>query len=360
MLPFTLNTRLRSSTLIRASRQYAARLMHTPDIVYSNEKHDQSRIFSVASLMEYPSYTRMMRLKASEMMLAAALSIGIELNQQTKPNSISEISSWKLAHEIGSGSYGVVHYATCADTGLTAAVKVIELNEQNKSSLTREIDVLKSVRARGGHNNIITLRGIYQSDQKVHIVTELMRGGEMYTHLAAYGAMTEHQTRLLARDVCKALAFLHESGIVHKDIKPENILLMEPGNTNNNVAKIADFGSAGPATASTPHDHIGTTAYQSPEYILSGICSPATDMWALGCVLYIALCGSHPFDLDGTATDEEIEKRVHVQRVHLDFEPWTQVSNEAKDLIRSLLHEDPKFRPSAAQVLQHRWMRDVV
>nr|CCA17323.1 cleavageassociated kinase putative [Albugo laibachii Nc14] len=360
MLTTTLSTRFRSSTIIRASRLYAARSMHTPDMVYTNEKHDQSRIFSVASLLEYPSYTHRMRLKASEMMVAAALSIGIELSQQTKPNDINEISSWKLAHELGSGSYGVVHYATCADTGDTAAIKVIELNDQNKSSLTREIDVLKSVRARGGHNNIISLRGVYQSEQKLHIVTELMRGGEMYTHLAAYGAMTELQTRLLTRDVCNALGFLHDCGIIHKDIKPENILLMEPDNSDNNTAKIADFGSAGPATAIMPHDHIGTSAYQSPEYVLSGICSPATDMWALGCVLYIALCGSHPFDLDGTATDEEIEKRVHIQKVRFDYEPWTQVSDEAKDLIRFLLHTDPKFRPSAAQVLQHVWMRDVV
>ncbi|KAF1329625.1 Camk protein kinase, partial [Globisporangium splendens] len=292
---------------------------------------------------------------------AAALGVGLDLSGH-EAHSRAAIEpqhkkKWHLFDQIGSGAFGTVRIGMHEESGEVAAIKIVEPDKRNYLALEREISALKLVKALGGHSNIIDLKDVYVDGRKVCLVTELARGGELFDHIVAFGAFTEDRASAFAREIGGALGFLHRHGIVHKDIKPENILMSSRDQTNpSNFVKLADFGSAGPASMDNKLDDVGTSAYLPPELLQSGICTTACDMWALGCVLYIVLSGSHPFDLDGTATDEEVEERIKNSPVTFDFAAWDNVSSDAKDLISKLLTKDPGQRLTADQLLLHPWI----
>lgn len=309
---------------------------------------------------------------------AAALSVGLELQMESVAHARAAIEpakhKWQLFDQIGAGAFGTVHLGMHEESGEVAAVKIVPLENPNERrsypSLEREISALKLVKALGGHKSIIDLRDVYVEGQKLFLVTELARGGELFEQVVAYGSFPESKAQDVTREMASALSFLHRHGLVHKDVKPENILLSSRVVDHNNssvyrrnnrhesisLVKLADFGSAGPAGTVTSLEDIGTAAYLSPELLTSGICTSACDMWALGCVLYIMLSGSHPFDLDGMSPDQVVEHRIKTEPISFAFSAWDNVSPDAKDLISKLLVKDPALRLTADQMLQHPWV----
>ncbi|KAG7388112.1 Serine/threonine-protein kinase pkz1 [Phytophthora pseudosyringae] len=309
---------------------------------------------------------------------AAALSVGLELQMEGVAQARAAIEprhKWQLFDQIGAGAFGVVRLGMHEDSGEVAAIKIVPLENPNDRrsypSLEREISALKLVKALGGHKSIIDLRDVYVEGRKLFLVTELARGGELFEQIVAYGSFPEPKARDVAREMASALSFLHRHGLVHKDVKPENILLSarivdhssssgvyRKGNRHESTSlvKLADFGSAGPAAAATNLEDVGTAAYLPPELFTSGVCTSACDMWALGCVLYIMLSGSHPFDLDGMSPDLVVEHRIKAEPITFSFSAWDNVSPDAKDLVSKLLTKDPALRLTADQVLQHPWI----
>ncbi|KAG6976310.1 hypothetical protein JG688_00001467 [Phytophthora aleatoria] len=313
---------------------------------------------------------------------AAALSVGLELQMEgaaqaraaMEPAVQLQRHKWQLFDQIGSGAFGVVRLGMHEESGEVAAVKIVPLENPNDRrsypALEREISALKLVKALGGHNSIVDLRDVYVEGRKLFLVTELARGGELFEQIVAYGSFPELKARDVAREMASALSFLHRHGLVHKDIKPENILMsarvVDPNasgvfrrgsrHESSSLVKLADFGSAGPASATTNLEDIGTAAYLAPELLTSGVSTSACDMWALGCVLYIMLSGSHPFDLDGMSSDNVVEHRIKSEPITFDFSAWENVSLDAKDLITKLLAKDPTLRLTADQMMQHPWM----
>ncbi|KAE8986250.1 Serine/threonine-protein kinase [Phytophthora rubi] len=313
---------------------------------------------------------------------AAALSVGLELQMESVAQARAAIEpavhqprhKWQLFDQIGSGAFGIVRLGMHEDSGEVAAVKIVAMENPNDQrsypSLEREISALKLVKALGGHNSIIDLRDVYVEGRKLFLVTELARGGELFEQIVAYGSFPEAKARDVAREIASALSFLHRHGLVHKDVKPENILLSarvvehntsgvyRKGNRHESTSlvKLADFGSAGPASTATNLEDVGTAAYLPPELLTTGVCTSACDMWALGCVLYIMLSGSHPFDLDGMSSDHVVEHRIKAEPISFAFSAWNNVSPDAKDLISKLLVKDPTLRLTAEQMLQHPWM----
>lgn len=312
---------------------------------------------------------------------AAAITMGLELERETSvahARAALELESdrslqqpqyakqseqrWQLFDQIGAGAFGTVRIGMHEESGEVAAVKIVEPARNNYAALQREITALQLVKALGGHSSIVDLKDVYMDGKKVYLVTELARGGELFETIVARGALGEDRAGAIAHEIASALSFMHRHGLVHKDIKPENILLTtrddkDHKKSNVSLVKLADFGSAGPAsTTHTRMDDIGTSAYLPPELLAKGVCTSACDMWALGCVLYIMLSGSHPFDLDGTAPDAVVEHRIKNDPVTFDVPAWQSVSADAKDLIVKLLHKDPAMRLTADQVLQHPWI----
>ncbi|RQM17395.1 hypothetical protein DD237_001372 [Peronospora effusa] len=307
---------------------------------------------------------------------AAALSVGLEVQLENVTQSRAVIEpvkhKWQLFDQIGSGAFGTVCLGMHEETGEVAAVKIVPLQNPDESrsypELEREISALKVVKALGGHSSIIDLRDTYVEGCKMFMITELARGGDLFEQVITYGSLSEIKVQQVSCEMASALSFLHRHGLVHKDIKPENVLLsarvVDHNNSNNyrrnkstpSLIKLADFGSAGPAGMVTSLEDIGTAAYLPPELLTSGICTSACDMWALGCVLYIMLCGSHPFDLDGMSPDHVVEHRIKTEPITFAFSAWDNVSPDAKDIIYKLLEKDPELRLTADEMLQHPWV----
>ena len=174
----------------------------------------------------------------------------------------------------------------------TVAIKVIDKAKvEDMNDITREIEIMQAV---GHHPNIICLFEVFDEKKTVNLVMELVTGGELFDMIVQRGNYTEKDAANTVVTLCDALGFLHSKNVVHRDLKPENILIESP---NSDKIKIADFGLArtcgGGEVMKTA---CGTPGYVAPEILKNkGYDSPAVDMWSVGVILYILLCGFPPF-----------------------------------------------------------------
>jgi len=276
------------------------------------------------------------------------------------PKNLKQASScihdqYELRNRIGVGKFAEVLSCVHKDTEEEWAVKVIDkyktfMYSPHTNLLEREVQVLSSM----CHPNIVNLVDVFDHPRHLFLVTDLVRGGELFDRIVERGVYTEHKARQTVKNIASALAYLHGQSIAHRDLKPENILLVDPDDDVN--IKICDFGLAkifdGPVKKES---FVGTIGYQAPEVLLKQPYDCSCDMWSLGVITYILLCGYPPFEWDG-ATDLD-EDSLNPQW-HVEFAPdlWGDVSEQAKDLCRKLLERSPADRATASDVLEHKWI----
>jgi len=204
------------------------------------------------------------------------------------------------------------------------------------------------------HPNCVQLFEMFETPKKIYMVMELLTGGELFDRIVAKGNFSEKEASDLIKDIVGAIAYLHSIGIVHRDLKPENLIYLNQ--KPDSLIKITDFGLAKYRNANKPDamtTACGTPGYVAPEVLKNEPYGKAVDMWSIGVILYILLCGFPPFYHESTAA---LYKQI--KKGEFDFpEPyWSEVSDAAKDLIRKLLTVDPKKRFTAEQVLSHPWI----
>lgn len=191
----------------------------------------------------------------------------------------------------------------------------------------------------------------------------------MFDHLSNDGAYSESDAARLIFEIASALAFLHGVGVIHADLKPENLLLCSK-NRREGTIKVIDFGSAvikpetvldaasGGADDEKETQETGTTGYWPPERFERAPLTPAVDTWAVGVILYIMLTGAHPFDLNCDRSDQEVAAAIQEDpQPPLDDVYVGHLSESAIDVIQKLMEPDPKKRMSAYQLLHHPWVR---
>jgi len=278
--------------------------------------------------------------------------------------------AWNVV--LGHGSYGAVYPCRLCMNGERAALKVINKKYTDQSSFHRETDALLRIYDNGGHRNISGLRDVYEDSSCYYLVLDMISGGEIFDHLVEGGAFCEADASRLMREAASALMFLHENGIVHSDLKPENLMLTSKRRKHGSL-KIIDFGSAivahdidkevvGQSDCKTYDVSTGTIAYWPPErFANGGCCKPteAMDMWSTGVILYIMLTGIHPFDPEGHASDKEIELRIKGDPTYpICASRVSHLSASAIDLIKKLLEPDPMKRLDAAGMFEHSWFKE--
>mmetsp|Transcript_12946 Transcript_12946/g.21216 ORF Transcript_12946/g.21216 Transcript_12946/m.21216 type:complete len:824 (+) Transcript_12946:65-2536(+) len=290
---------------------------------------------------------------------------------------------WKQ-EPIGEGAFGHVLLGTHKSSGERVAIKRIPKKLASHEDFQREMEALLRIQKWGGHPHICALREHFDEGGYYYLILDLVEGGEMFDHLVNHGAYSEADAARLVREVASALDFLHGIGVVHNDIKPENLMLSSDERTHG-VVQIVDFGCAEVEGEDDDDDDIDlddlrssrrngktkaknaglggfTPAYSSPEAFENRDIPPLppADMWALGVIVYIMLTGVHPFDVQGNATDEEIEKEVRDGNAPLPLgpkHPYTRhLSPSARDLIMRLMERNPKERLSAFEMLHHPWV----
>lgn len=278
--------------------------------------------------------------------------------------------TWNVV--LGHGSYGAVYPCRLSMNGERAALKVLKKKYTDQSSFHREKDALLKIYDNGGHRNISGLRDVYEDSSCYYLVLDMICGGEIFDHLVEDGAFCEADTARLLREAASALMFLHENGIIHADLKPENLMLTSKRRKHGSL-KIIDFGSAivahdidkevvGQSDCKTYDVSTGTIAYWPPErFANGGCCKPteAMDMWSTGVILYIMLTGIHPFDPEGHASDKEIELRIKGDPTYpICASRVSHLSASAIDLIKKLLEPDPMKRLDAAGMFEHSWFKE--
>ncbi|XP_063034600.1 serine/threonine-protein kinase SIK3 isoform X1 [Melospiza melodia melodia] len=197
------------------------------------------------------------------------------------------------------------------------------------------------------HPHIIRLYQVMETERMIYLVTEYASGGEIFDHLVAHGRMAEKEARRKFKQIVAAVNFCHCRNIVHRDLKAENLLL----DANLNI-KIADFGFS---NIFTPGQLLktwcGSPPYAAPE-LFEGkeYDGPKVDIWSLGVVLYVLVCGALPFD---GSTLQNLRARVLSGKFRIPF----FMSTECEHLIRHMLVLDPSKRLSMEQICKHKWMK---
>lgn len=258
---------------------------------------------------------------------------------------------YETGKELGSGSFATVVEALNKDDKKSYAIKCIKkenLSEDDEVDLMNEIDILQSI----NHPNIIRLYEVYNEADTYYLVTELLQGGELFDRIVAREAYTEKDARDVSKILLTAIDFCHKKKIVHRDLKPENLLLLHE-NTDSEI-KLADFGFAKRLSGQfSLRTQCGSPSYVAPEILRGRFYGTKVDMWSIGIILYVLLCGYLPF----TGSKPEIMYRRVVRGDYsFDEEDWAGVTDDAKNLINCLLQIDPLKRINSDDALSHPWI----
>jgi len=264
-----------------------------------------------------------------------------------------------LLELLGEGAFSKVYLAESKqDKGGLAAVKVINKDELCKDEdkmflVDKEIEIMAQL----DHPNIVKLYEVYVNSEQVCLVMELAKGGEVFDKLLEYGSLTEPEAAKLLQQILEAISYLHNLGIVHRDLKPENLLFYD--NKLRSKVMVTDFGlSDYEEDLSAESPVCGTATYLAPEVIKRSCSSRAQDMWSLGVISYIILCGYPPFFKDNKADEDDSELLKQIARGKYKFHSnfWDEISDDAKDFVCGLMNVDPMKRMSVQEALHHPWI----
>lgn len=260
---------------------------------------------------------------------------------------------YKIGHVLGEGAFGEVRLCTHRETKEKRAVKVLkkdDMKKEDQQALLNEINTLRSF----DHPNIVKIFEYFEDEKRFYIVTEHIQGGELFDEIINRGKFDEKNAATLLKQLLSCVGYCHEHGIVHRDLKPENVLL--EANKEFDQIKVIDFGTAQPfKPGQKMTETIGTPYYIAPE-VLAKKYNKECDIWSVGVMTYIILSGIPPFN---GRSDDEIMKSIKKGSFDFNAQIWKAVSADAKDFISQLLTYQPEKRPTAAQALEHRWIKDM-
>ena len=257
------------------------------------------------------------------------------------------INFYKIGRSIGHGAFGKVNLALNILSGHIVAIKSFNKtkNSYSKSQIKYEIKLLKKLR---NYKNIVKIYETFETNKYFCIVMENIIGGNLLNCINKMTKLSENQAKNIFYQLITTLEYIHSLGIVHRDIKPDNILL----DLNNNI-KLCDFGVALQTNTENFYinDKVGTPAFVAPEILSNNYYDPfKTDIWSAGVVLYSILAGIFPFRGNNEA---ELNKRI----LNGKF-PNIDVSNDCMDLLKKILNVNPNERITIKEIKNHSWLNN--
>jgi len=277
-------------------------------------------------------------------------------SEESKEEKGGPQKMYDIRDTLGTGNFATVKLAIHKATGERFACKIIDKKKfsmqssNRKDSLKDEVNILQAIK----HPNIIAIKEIFESERTLYIILELVTGGELFDRIIDMGHFMEEHARRIFQQIVDAIDYIHDRGIAHRDLKPENILLKSK---NEEIIKVTDFGlSRIISEGSFMKTMCGTPQYLAPEILTNAQQNgygKEVDMWSLGVILYVLLCGYLPFREENGPIFQQVREGQY------DFpeEEWSTISNAVKDLIRNLLIVDPSRRYTSKQTNEHPWMR---
>jgi len=247
-----------------------------------------------------------------------------------------------------------VRLGTDKKDGSVWAIKIMDkhgMSNEDIAAFHLEVKILRKLTSVDG---IVQMREAFEGDDLFYIIMELMEGGELFERIAKQTKFTENDSKQVVRDVCVILHETHQHGIVHRDLKPENLLYKTSG--ARSALKIADFGLSklikfGSKVVATA---CGTPGYVAPEVLRREAYGSSVDMWSVGIIAYVLLCGFPPFYEQSNA---RLFKKIKSGSYSFPSPYWNHITPAAKKFVTQLLQTDPKKRLTATQVLEHPWIK---
>ncbi|KAG0459740.1 hypothetical protein HPP92_022868 [Vanilla planifolia] len=260
---------------------------------------------------------------------------------------------YDFVRELGRGQFGVTYLVTHKETGQSFACKSIAtrrlVNREMVEDVRREVQIMHHLT---GHSNIVELKGAYEDRQSMNLVMELCEGGELFDRIIERGHYSERAAASICREIVTVVHICHSLGVMHRDLKPENFLFLSKD--DDSPLKAIDFGlSAFFKPGDIFNDLVGSAYYVAPE-VLRRHYGQEADIWSVGVMLYILLTGVPPFWAEN---EQGVFEEILKGQVDYTSDPWPSLSTDVKELVSSMLQQDPKERPSAAEILKHPWIR---
>ena len=285
----------------------------------------------------------------------------------------TNLNFYKYGRLIGQGAFGKVNLGLNVLTGRVVAIKSfnksnLNSNSENMKKIKYETNLMKKL----NHPNITKILELFEDKEYILIIMEYINGGNLFSFLKKHRKVSEKTAKLLYRQIILGIKYMHQQGIVHRDIKLENILI----DLNNNI-KICDFGIG--RVLSSPEqplfDQCGTPMYIAPEILLcskeKGYKGFPVDIWSSGIVLYILLSGTLPFSFKNSSSSlsesnesnlsEDNNNNTELQYSIINKEPKEieNISKEAEDLLKKILKKNPEKRITCEEILNHPWMKGI-
>lgn len=282
----------------------------------------------------------------------SGLAAGLLSETQTPISTESMESVYEITGDLGRGKFAVVKRCVEKATGKEFAAKFLRKRRRGRDcrgEVIHEMAVLEMARL---NSRVVNLHAAYETDHDIVLVLEYAAGGEIFDHCVSDELLPEAQITRLIRQTLEGVHYLHQSNLVHLDLKPQNILLTSlspPGDI-----KIVDFGLARRLGAvGELREILGTPEYVAPEILNYEPITTASDLWSVGVIAYMLVTGESPF-----AGDDKQETYLNVSQVNVDYsrETFSRVSELAVDFIRKLLVKAPEDRSSAAECMSHPWL----
>lgn len=262
-------------------------------------------------------------------------------------------SEYAVGTLIGTGGFGNVYNCVHLATNQERAVKMVAKSEHKKDrkAIMREFEMLTKL----DHPNLIKAYEMFEDEENYYIITDLYKGGDLFDRVQVEGPLSEADVAIVVHRLLCGIHYCHQKNIVHRDLKLENVLIHD-GNLSN--VKIIDFGLAKQwKNNSKPLDEIiGSPSYISPQ-IIDGEYTHKCDLWALGVIAYVLLCGQLPF---GIATEPQTIHNIQSGHVPFDHPEFEDVTPACIAFVHHLLEPEEDKRPSAKQALQHDWLQSIL
>ncbi|KAG7276679.1 hypothetical protein CRUP_032028 [Coryphaenoides rupestris] len=265
---------------------------------------------------------------------------------------------YTFGRKLGQGSFGVVFEATHVETQKKWAIKKVNREKAGSHGvilLEREVNILKHV----NHPHIIHLKEVFETPKNMYLVTELCDGGDLKELLQQKGHFTEEESRHIITSLARAIVYLHKKDIVHRDLKLGNILLKgsHQGDEHGINIKVTDFGLSvkrgGVGRESMMKATCGTPIYMAPEVITGHEYSQQCDVWSIGVIMYMLLCGDAPFI---SSSEEKLFEKIKKGELRFSGSVWDTISDAAKTVLSCLLKVDPAHRITANELVDNPWI----
>jgi calcium/calmodulin-dependent protein kinase I len=260
---------------------------------------------------------------------------------------------YETKRHVRKGKYASVWECVHKPSGTVHAVKIIQragLEPKDDEAILNEVAVMQSL---SGNKYVVQLLDFYEEESCFYLVMEYCAGGDVFDRVVHFKRYTENDARSLALILLKAIRSIHKAGIAHRDIKPQNLLLLSPD--DNALIRVADFGFARRVHMPESLTHrVGTPTYVAPEILKNIPHDHRVDLWSAGVVIFVLLVGYPPF-LDENQTT--LFQKIRNGEFEFIEEDWRHISCESRSLVEGLLRVDPNDRWTIEDCLSSPWIR---